>query len=97
MAKIASNTGNLFSLANVKVSEVKSENEEDTYISYQVKISSIKGTYKQLKKLIHYIDEYESKIKIDQITFKRDIDEIDGSMTLIFYSTPEEGEETWEE
>ena len=84
LAQIINDTGNLFSLSNCKVSEVTAKNDE-LYNSYQVKISSINGTYYQMKEFLKSINEYESKITITQLDLTRNLDNVKGSITLVFY------------
>jgi len=84
LIEITNNTGNMFSLSDCKVSELNTKGDS-IYNTYQVKINSISGTYYQMKNFLKYIDSYESKVVVTQLDLNRNIQNVKGSITLVFY------------
>lgn len=84
LVEITNNTGNMFSLSDCKVSELNNK-VDSVYNTYQVKINSINGTYYQMKEFLKYIEGYESKVVVTQLDLTRNIQNIKGSITLVFY------------
>lgn len=88
LSEITSNTGRLFNLGNCNISNAKDTKDSDNvvrYITYDVKISSLSGSYTQILNLLEYIKQYNVKVNISQLELSRDGEQMKGSMTLVFY------------
>lgn len=90
LAEIMQDTGNLFNLANCNISESKTKSG---YSAYEVRISSINGTYSQIKNLLNYIKDFRVKVTITQLDFNKELTNVQGSLTLVFYGEKQLEEE----